>query len=417
MKKHALRCCGTLSRTARNRVRTSSLALLLVLALTVLFSGSVSAADGDLDTTFGDPQVNGTVYALALQPDGKVLIAGSFTQVGTTTMHRVARLNADGTLDTSFGNPQVNGEVYALALQSDGKVLIAGSFTQVGTTPMKYVARLNANGTLDTSFSDPQVEDFVYALAPQSDGKVLIGGIFISVGETAMWRVARLNTDGSLDTSFGNPQVTYQNFGTPIVYTLALQSDGKVLIGGNFDRVGGTTRDCVARLNSNGSLDTTFTDPGLGSWWGFCVHSLSLQTDGKIVMGGGFVLTSPIPDYIARLNNDGTRDTGFNNPQVNDRVTTTVLQSDGKILLGGYFTSVGGTTMNYAARLNADGTRDTAFNNPNANGVVWTLKQQSDGKALIGGNFTSVGGQSRQRVARLGGTSISLYLPLILKGN
>ncbi|MCX7840197.1 MAG: delta-60 repeat domain-containing protein [Anaerolineae bacterium] len=172
MKKHTIRLCRTLSRAARNRVRTSSFALLLVLGLLVLLPGSVSAADGDLDTTFGDPQVN--------------------------------------------------GDVYALALQSDGKVLIAGDFTQVGTTSMNYVARLNANGTLDTSFGNPQVDQSVYALALQSDGKVLIGGIFVWVGTTMMRRVARLNTDGTRDTSFGDPQVTYQNFNTPLVYTLTL---------------------------------------------------------------------------------------------------------------------------------------------------------------------------------------------------
>ncbi|MCI0475522.1 MAG: delta-60 repeat domain-containing protein, partial [Anaerolineales bacterium] len=155
-----------------------ALLLIALLALLLLTGEStVFAADGDLDTTFGDPKVgdplaNEIVYALAIQTDGKVVIGGSFTMVGSssTPMNRVARLNADGSRDTTFGNPDANGTVYALALQADGKILIGGDFTSVGGTTRNYVARLNANGTLDDSF-DPNPNVPVRALALQSDRK------------------------------------------------------------------------------------------------------------------------------------------------------------------------------------------------------------------------------------------------------
>ena len=133
--------------------------------------------------------------ALALQPDGKVLIGGDFSSFGPQIRQSVARLNPDGTLDTSFQNPGVNGNsVFDLVLQPDGKVLIGGAFTTVGGQPRQYVTRLHANGTLDTSFVNPAVNSTVRAFAFQPEGKVVIGGDFSAVGGQTRQGVARLNT-------------------------------------------------------------------------------------------------------------------------------------------------------------------------------------------------------------------------------
>jgi uncharacterized delta-60 repeat protein len=234
------------------------------------------------------------VSALALQPDGKVLIGGSFDSVGGQTRTSVARLNSDGTLDTTFGDPNVGGggQVYALALQSDGKVLIGGYFSSVGGQTRTTVARLNSNGTLDTTFGDPQVTGLtsssVRALAVQSDGKVLIGGYFTTVGGSPRKFAARLNSNGTLDTTFGDPNVS-GGATNPTVNALALQPDEKVLIGGFFTSVGGSTRNGVARLNSNGTLDASFGNPNADDG----VYALALQSDGKVLIGGLF--TSPKP--------------------------------------------------------------------------------------------------------------------------
>jgi uncharacterized delta-60 repeat protein len=341
---------------------------------------------GDLDTGF-NPNADSTVYSLAVQADGKVLIGGGFTTVGGVARNYVARLNADGSLDTSF-NPNASSPVYSLAVQADGKVLIGGNFFSVGGVARNRIARLNADGSLDTGFN-PNANGYVYSLAVQADGKVLIGGGFDSVSGVARNYVTRLNADGSLDTGF-NPNAS--NF----VHSLAVQADGKVLIGGVFDSVSGVARNRIARLNADGSLDTGF-NPNANS----PVRGLAVQADGKVVIVGEFTTVGGVERIcIARLNADGSLDTGFN-PNANGGVSSLAVQADGKVLIGGDFDSVGGVARDGIARLNADGTLDTGFN-PNANGGVSSLAVQADGKVLIGGNFTTVGGVARNRIARVG---------------
>jgi uncharacterized delta-60 repeat protein len=238
-----------------------SLAGLLVLFL--VLSARADLTPGALDTGF-DPGTgtSNTVQAVALQRDGKVLVGGYFTQVDGVARNNIARLNADGVLDTNFDpGTGANGLVYAVASQPDGKVLIGGVFTQVNGVERNSIARLNANGSLDTTF-DPGTgaNDQVWAVAIQSDGKVLIGGDFTQVNGVGRGRIARLNPDGSVDTSFDpGAGANWQ------VFAVALQLDGKVLIGGNFVLVNGASRPYVARLNADGSLDTNF-DPGTVSY-------------------------------------------------------------------------------------------------------------------------------------------------------
>ena len=156
------------------------------------------------------------MYALAVQPDGKVLIGGNFTTVGGTARSSIARLNADGSLDTTFDpGVGVSSNVRAMALQPDGKVLIGGWFATVAGTNRNHIARLNADGSLDASF-DPGAgaSGTVYDIVVQADGKVLIGGAFNTVDGVARNRIARLNADGSLDTSF-NPGSGANNWVVP----------------------------------------------------------------------------------------------------------------------------------------------------------------------------------------------------------
>jgi uncharacterized delta-60 repeat protein len=335
-----------------------------------------------------NPNSNGSVYAIAIQSDGKAIIVGSFTQVGGTTRNRIARLNTDGTLDTGY-NPDLNGLTVAIAIQSDGKAIIGGGFTTVGGTTRNNVARLNTDGTLDTGYN-PDGNGSVNAIAIQSDGKAIIGGAFTTVGGTARNRIARLNTDGTLDTGY-DPNANNS------VTSIAIQSDGKAIIVGAFTTVGGTTRNRIARLNTDGTLDTGFNPDAGGQ-----VDAIAIQSDGKAVIGGSFTtIGGTTRNFIARLNTDGTLDTGFN-PNANGNILAIAIQSDGKAIIGGGFATVGGTTRNNVARLNTDGTLDTGFGNTSANNQVRAVASQSDGKALIGGDFTTVGVTTRNRIARLG---------------
>jgi uncharacterized delta-60 repeat protein len=358
---------------------------------TSITTTTTTVPPGAVDTGF-NPNVEPfgrSVFAVAVQSDGKIIIGGSFTTVGGTARNYVARLNSDGTLDAGF-NPDAGGNVFAVAVQSDGKILVGGSFMTVGGVSCRGVARLNSNGTLDTGFCPNVVTggNGVEAVAVQSDGKIIIGGSFTTVGGTARNNVARLNSNGSLDTGF-NPNAN------GVVYSAVVQSDGKIIIGGSFTTVGGTARNNVARLNSDGTLDTGFNPDASSN-----VLDAVVQSDGKIIIGGNFTTVGGTArNLVARLNSDGTLDPGFN-PNVNGIVYSAVVQSDGKIVIGGSFTTVGGTARNRVARLESNGTLDTGFD-PDAGGNVLAVAVQSDGKVIIGGNFTTVGGTTRNRLARL----------------
>ncbi len=413
-------------------------------------------ADGSLDTTFlsTGAGANGDVFAIALQSNGKIIICGDFTTVNGASRSRIARLNSDGTLDYSFlaTGSGANFVVNTAALQSDGKLVIGGHFTSINGTTRNHIARLNSDGTLDESFlaTGTGINGDVFSLAVQSDGKTVIGGFFTSVNGTARLGIARLNTDGTNDASF----LTTAGFGVNnSVFAVAIQPDGRVLIGGLFTNVNGAERNGAARLNADGNLDGSFLAAGAGA--NAALYALSLQSDGKILIGGAFTSFSGSPrGGVARLNTNGSVDTSFlatgagaNNivralaiqsdgktvvggafTAINDTVRAGIarldsagnldttaagvvrnevlaagVQSDGKIVIGGTFVNFNGTTRNRIARLNADGSLDPTFiaTAAGANGDVATLLIQPDGKILIGGNFTSVNGASVNRIARL----------------
>jgi uncharacterized delta-60 repeat protein len=323
----------------------------------------------------------------AVQPDGKVIIAGNFTSLLGVPRNNLARLNADGTLDMGF-NPDPNGGVTTVAVQADGRILCGGSFSHLGVRQSYGLARIQADGTVDPTFNPNSSLSGVrvYCLAVQADGKILCGGYSDGIGQKP---IVRLNADGSLDTGFS------PNFASgTAAYTIAVQADGKILLGG-FRGLGGTTHEYILRLAANGSLDSGFNPVLDGS-----VHAIIVQVDGKILLGGSFFNVNGTPRArIARVNADGTLDPSFSH-NANGRVSSLAVQADGRILLGGEFVAVNGIARNYAARVNAGGTLDADFN-PNPNGFVRSVTLQADGGILLAGNFSAVGGYQRNYFARL----------------
>ena len=191
---------------------------------------------------------------------------------GATTMRGQSALDAF--------NPHANGQVGVIVVQSDGKILIGGQFTTLSPNggaaiTRNRIARLNADGTLDTSFN-PSANNYVRSIALQADGKILVGGYFTSIGGATRHRIARLNANGTLDTSFDPNANNY-------VFSIAVQANGKILAGGYFTSIGGVTRNRIARLNADGTLDTSF-NPSANNY----VRSIALQADGKILVGGYF---------------------------------------------------------------------------------------------------------------------------------
>ena len=360
-------------------------------------AGQAGSLDPSLNPGAGG---NELVMATAIQGDGKIIIVGLFTSYNGTSRSRIARLNADGTLDGTF-NPGTgaNGEVEHTAIQDDGKILIAGSFTSYNGTAINRIARLNADGSLDMTFNPGTgAIGHVTEANIQSDGKIIIVGYFNSYNGTARGFIARLNADGTLDGTF-NPGTGANGF----VQSTAMQSDGRIVIGGGFTSYNGTARNFIARLNIDGTLDLTF-NPGTGA--NVLVRSTAIQSDGKIIVGGDFTsYNGTARNFIARLNADGTLDGTFNpGTGANDAIATTAIQGDGKIIIVGLFTSYNGTSRNRIARLNADGTLDGTFNpGTGADNYVRALAIQSDEHIVIGGRFTSYGGIGRTRIARIFG--------------
>lgn len=414
----------------------------LVLAVLTALVFALPARAATVDDGF-NPNVNGPVFAVVPQPDGQILIAGAFTTItprnGTAiTRNNIARLKADGTVDATF-DPNVNFQVSTMVLQPNGQILIGGKFTVIqpnpDTNPSGYlrnrIARLNADGTLDQSF-DPNCGDpstggsltpQVNAIVLQSDGRIVIGGGFTSLQPngaataTPVNRLARLNTDGTLDTTF-NPNATINN----MVWSLALQPDGKLLVGGGFtalalaSETAPPARDRLARLNSDGTLDLTFAFPNPDN----LITAIALQRDGRIVVGGNFGKFDPDSDpntdpvvrnHLAGLTPSGAIDTTWV-PDTNGNVSALLVQADGKLVVGGYFTVLRSNDFTtvparaYVGRYNTDGSLDLSFT-PGANYAVLSLGLQADNRILLAGNFTTIRSSvtslpaTRNRLARL----------------
>ena len=252
---------------------------------------------------------------MATQSDGKILAGGTFTSYSGSTAVRITRLNTNGTLDTTFniGNG-INNAVNALAVQADGKIVAAGAFITVSGSNKNYITRLNTNGSVDTGSTWNQgtgLSSTANILLLQSDQKIIVGGQFGTYSGSTVDGIARLNTDGTKDT--GSSWNTGVGFSPVGVFAGALQSDGKIILGGSFTSYSGSASNNtrIIRLNTNGTKDTTF-NPGTAGANG-TVRSISIEpgTD-KIMIGGDFTTYSgSTVNRIARLNTNGSVDTTF----------------------------------------------------------------------------------------------------------
>lgn len=256
--------------------------------------------DGNLDPTFDiGTGANDHVYVVAVETNGQILIAGAFSTVNTSNRSRIARLNSSGSLDTGFNTSRIDDGVHCVAVQPNGRYLIGGYFRDIGGTPRGGIARLRADGSLDVSFYPGSGAGTVLALVLQDDGKIVIAGGFNYVDGVFRDRIARLNSNGSLDLSL-NPGTASAG---ALHYCVALQLDAKLSVGGYFMSINGVARSGIARLNSDGSLDGTFA-PGLGLM-PVTVYAMAAQSDGKLLVGGDFTRVNGVPRVrIARLNAD-----------------------------------------------------------------------------------------------------------------
>jgi uncharacterized delta-60 repeat protein len=408
--------------------------LVIIATITAInISNSVShcsAQSGSLDNTFG---IGGKVTtaigsstdagnSVAIQGDGKIIVAGSSNN-GANSDVALIRYNNDGSLDNNFG---IGGKVttaignsyddgYCVALQSDGKILVAGTSDSSSSYDFSIV-RYNSDGSLDNAFGiggkvttdfAGGCSDWGYSIAIQIDGKILVAGSHTTGGNRAYFALARYNSNGSLDNTFGvGGQVTtaigdYYDFS----YSVAIQSDGKIVVAGTNQFTFGNVDFALIRYNSNGSLDNNFgtsgkvtTDIGGINNYGF---SVVLQSDGKIIVAGGSGNGTTTDFTIVRYNNDGTLDNTFGTGgkvitaigSASDRAYSVILQSDGKIVVAG--DTHNGLNYDFAlVRYNSNGSLDNTFG---INGKVTTAiggtddngysaAIQSDGKIVVAGS-------------------------------
>ena len=381
----------------------------------LLFGGFAHLQAQTLDPTFQATVLKtvspvsrqNTPRVVVVQPDGKILAAGSFDFANGTLAGKIQRLNADGTTDANFTTGAgANGFIAALALQSDGKILIGGGFAAYNGTPVMNVARLNANGTLDPSFVPVGITSArqITSLALQSDGKILVGSV-ASLGGIANPGITRLNSNGTADATF-NVGSGATATGPVIVWSVLVQTDGKILVGGLFSAFNGQSAANLVRLNPTGSLDGSFA-PGTGP--DLAVRALGQQTDGKILIGGAFATFDGQPAVrLARLLATGGLDPTFTTATgANQQVLSLLVQANGSVVVGGQFTQYSGQVRNGVARVLSTGALDAGFATGTGTGtakLVASLAQTAAGQVLVAGDFSQYDGNPKTGLVRLTAT-------------
>jgi len=261
--------------------------------------------DGALDATFAITTLSagGMVTDIVVAPDQKILIGGYFTTINGATRSMVARLNADGSIDNSFNPPFVDGTVTKLARDASGRVIVSGHFTTVGGRAQRALARLTDTGVVDAGFA-PILGDSISSFGLQADGSVVALRSFPTNvnGENTAPLARFLGTDGSRDPAFSST-AGVSGGSQPTIMAVAVQPDGRLLLGGNFTRVNGTASAGLARLNADGTLDQSFPI-GTGVTGGAAqVTALALEiANGRALVGGAFAAVDGEPrNRVARI--------------------------------------------------------------------------------------------------------------------
>jgi uncharacterized delta-60 repeat protein len=384
---------------------------------------AVPNGTGQLLLAIGDPNANARATGAVLQPDGKIVLAGYAWNAGDDDF-ALARLNADGSFDTGFnGSGKLLSAIgigfdsgQAVALQADGKIITAG-YTASGGHYEFALTRVNVDGTLDTSFNGTgKVQllpfgltyDVATGVSVQGDGKIVVAG-FTSSGGGTEFALSRLNSDGTLDTTFNGNGELVVPFASATAYAqgMAIQSDGKILVVGYASPSNSLNSDiALARVNPDGTLDTTFNASGtlkvpnaVGNTFGI---TAAVAPDGKIVVAGSYNAGFAID----RLNADGTLDTSFHGTgQLAlalgfGSATSVTFQPDGKIIIAGYSPNSSGLYDITLVRLDVDGTLDSGFNGngivtvpsgANSTDVALSVLVQPDGRIIASGVSTASG--------------------------
>lgn len=366
---------------------------------TLLITAAVIPTPGAVDTSFVyGTGFDNTVNAIAIQTDGKILVGGTFTSYNGTGANRIIRLNTDGTVDGSFVyGTGFDNDVTAIKIQPDGKIIIAGSFTTYNGAGISFITRVDTGGVVDGGFSTGVgFNAVINTIDMQADNKIIVGGNF-STGLGSS-KIARLNTNGTEDATFASG--TGFDF---VVNALKIDATGNVVVGGSFSTYNGTGANRIIRLTTLGAVDGTFV---YGTGFSASVNAITIQTDGKILVGGSFATYNGTgANWIVRLTTLGAIDgtfvygTGFSAASF---VSSIAVQADGKIVIAGGFTAYNGTLANFIIRVTTLGAVDASFiYGTGFDTITNTLAIQTDTNILVGGNFTSYDGTAANFIIRL----------------
>ncbi|MEL1246061.1 hypothetical protein AAEO56_17440 [Flavobacterium sp. DGU11] len=384
-----------------------------------------------LDESFNTTQFQQgrRVVDILTQPDGKILVAGNFTSYNGVEHNSLLRLNIDGSLDTTFDpgmSTGLNGQYYitSLAMDSFGKIYVGGNFNNFNGSSKKGVVRLNADGSVDPTFtfdffSPNSQASVVYDLAFDSSGKLLIAGNFWTT--TPSWGSAtglmRVNYDGSYDNSF--TRIAGDN---DVIFKVLVQPDGKVLIGGYFNiSTAPNDADGLARLNADGTLDVSFLSEN--DVFGF-IYDIYVDSNNKIILGGLFKKSffSNQWNILARFNDSGSVDDSFNAFEVgflstSNNVVYSIKPYGSDILIGGRIPYYNGNPAGDLMLIGENGIADTSFDigegfeSLSGAAEINCITTQDDGKIIAGGYFSSYNGSTVHGLARLLPSNLGLEVP------
>jgi uncharacterized delta-60 repeat protein len=385
------------------QLRKTPIVAMLLLLLTWSFSTQAQIIPGNEDPDFQKLALNGAVRPTAILANGKILVGGNFTTYGVATVNRFMRLNVDGTLDTDFQailGTGFNGIVNSILIQADGKILVGGNFSTFNDNPVNRLVRLNADGTLDSTFISliGTGGSGVNSLEIDANGKIIVAGTFERYDGNLFYNndntnyisnIIRLNNDATLDDSFVTTTFGLSSGG---ITKTVVQPDGKILVIGEFSNYNQISRNKIARLNSDGSLDTDFV---VGTSINGSPTGLILMPDGNILFSHlGTSYNGTTVNRVIKLNANGSLDTDFaptftTFANAYAQVDAIYLQADGKILAGGNFDQVNGNSgdffkYRYLARLLPDGSLDTDFNltSNSIQSRVFGINIQADDKII-----------------------------------
>ena len=401
--------------------------LLLFTLFSIHYSFSQINSDVDPDFNFSTNQTNGEIRNLVIQPDNKILVGGFISQYPSNKSH-FFRLNTDGSIDSNFNIPNYVDlyNTYCIALQSDNKIIVGAEhlYGQIinNISVDKKISRFNSNGRVDNTFSVGSGFDKIPLIIKiQQDGKILIGGEFSNYNGTTKNKIIRLNPNGSIDDSF--------DIGTGFdgnVKCIEIQSDGKILVGGEFNTYKGINKKGLIRLNSDGSIDNYFY---IGIGPNNNVNCITIQNDNKILVAGKFLqFNNTSASLIVRLTSSGNIDATFNiwsgfsassqyfrgSLQINS-----ILQSGSNLLVAGNFEKFNNKSKEDFVSLNINGSEDSSFNiglgfvgttDDIVNRVPIEIKALAlqNGKLLASGNFKYYNSIGKAYIIRLFGNSLSI---------